>query len=67
MTLTDIYVFRVREDILSDPTKNVINNSFVTTVYEACVVDDDDIHPRHKRFPSAAVSSTSEPSSAKRF
>ena len=66
LTLANIYVFRVREDLLSDPNITVLHNAFVTTVHEACVVDGEDIHPRHNPLPSTAVSSKSEPSSAKR-
>ena len=64
--LANIYVFCVREDMLSDPDSSVINNAFVTAVNEACVVDGEHIYPRHNPSLSAAVRRTSEPSSAKR-
>ena len=38
-TLANIYVFRVREDMLRDPNSTVLINAFVTTVHDACVVD----------------------------
>ena len=60
-TLANTYVFHVCKDMLSDPNSNVINNAFVTTVHEACVVDGKDIHPRHNPLPTATVNSTSEP------
>ena len=66
LTLANIYVFRVCEDMLRDPNSTVIHNAFVTTIHEACVVHGKDIHPRHNPLPSTAGSSDSKPSSAKR-
>ena len=65
-TLASTYVLHVCEDMLSDPSSNAIKNTVVPTVHEACLVDGEDIYPRHNPLPSAAVSSTSEPLSAKR-